>query len=282
VRPSSLSVIGLGAIGGSLAWQARLAGISRVVGYSRERAEGVQALQASAITEMADTPARALRGSDLVVLALPPRPTLEFIGTLAANLEPSALLTDVCSVKQSVVSQAVAAGLGTRFAGGHPLAGTHDSGFAAARPDRLRGCVVYVCESGVAGGHRAAAAVMSFWEDVLGASPILISAADHDRQLAWTSHLPQAVASALAKTLDARGLAGLSFGPGARDTTRLAASSPDMWLDIMLENGVELADALAQTEAGLSELRRLLLQRDGEGLLRYLSRAQEFRRGLDR
>jgi prephenate dehydrogenase len=282
VRPSSLSVIGLGAIGGSLAWQARLAGIPRVVGYSRERAEGVQALQASAITEMADTPARALRGSDLVVLALPPRATLEFISTLGSKLEPKAVLTDVCSVKRSVVERAVSAGLGDRFAGGHPLAGTHDSGFAAARPDRLRGCVVYVCETGVAGGHRAAAAVMDFWEDVLGASPILIDPADHDRQLAWTSHLPQAVASALAKTLDERQLAGLSFGPGARDTTRLAGSSPDMWLDIMLENGDELANALARTEASLSELRRLLSDRDGDALLRYLTRAQQFRRGLDR
>jgi prephenate dehydrogenase len=282
VRPSSLSVIGLGAIGGSLAWQARLAGISRVVGYTRERAEGVQALRASAITEMADTPARALLGSDLVVLALPPRPTVEFIGTLGSRLEPGALLTDVCSVKQSIVAQATAAGLGDRFAGGHPLTGTHDSGFAAARPDRLRGCVVYVCETGTPGGHRAAAAVMSFWETVLGASPILIDAAAHDRQLAWTSHLPQAVASALAKALEERQLGGLSFGPGARDTTRLAASSPDMWVDIMLENGNELAQALAQTEASLSELRRLLLERDGEALLRYLTRAQQFRRGLDR
>jgi prephenate dehydrogenase len=277
-----LTVIGLGAIGGSLAWQARLAGISRVVGYSRERAEGVLALQASAITEMADTPARALCGSDLVVLALPPRPTVEFIGTFGAKLEPNALLTDVCSVKQSVVAGAIAAGLGERFAGGHPLAGTHESGFSAARPDRLRGCVVYVCETGAPGGHRAAAAVMSFWEEVLGASPILIDAAAHDRQLAWTSHLPQAVASALAKTLDERRLGGLSFGPGARDTTRLAAGSPDLWLDIMLENGDELANALAQTEASMSELRRLLLQRDGEALLGYLTRAQQFRRGLDR
>jgi prephenate dehydrogenase len=275
-------VIGLGAIGGSVAWQARLAGIPRVVGYSRERAEGVQALRASAITEMADSPVRALRGSDLVVLALPPRPTVEFIGSLGAKLEPNALLTDVCSVKQTVVAQAVTAGLGDRFAGSHPLAGTHDSGFAAARPDRFRGCVVYVCDTGTADGHRAASAVMSFWKDVLGASPILIDAVAHDRQLAWTSHLPQAVASALAKTLDERRLGGLSFGPGARDTTRLAASSPEMWVDIMLENGEALADALAHTEASLSELRRLLQAGDADGLLGYLTRAQQFRHGLDR
>jgi prephenate dehydrogenase len=123
---------------------------------------------------------------------------------------------------------------------------------------------------------------MRFWEDVLGASPVLIDARDHDRQLAWTSHLPQAVASALAKTLDQRRLGGLSFGSGARDTTRLAASSPEMWLDIMLENADELATALTETEASLSELRRLLLERDSEGLLGYLTRAQQFRRGLDR
>jgi prephenate dehydrogenase len=191
-------------------------------------------------------------------------------------------MTDVCSVKRSVMMAAVEAGLGERFAGSHPLAGTHDSGFSAARPDRLRDCVVYVCETGAPGGDRAAAAIMSFWEDVLGASPILISAAAHDRQLAWTSHVSQAVASALAKTLDDRGLGGLSFGTGCRDTTRLAASNPDMWLEIMLENRDELANALVQTEASLSELRQLLLAGDAPGVLRYLTQAQQFRRGLDR
>ena len=74
MRPSSLAVIGLGAIGGSLAWQSRLAGIARVVGYSPDPAEAVQALKASAITELADTPVRAVREAELVVLAVPPRP----------------------------------------------------------------------------------------------------------------------------------------------------------------------------------------------------------------
>jgi prephenate dehydrogenase len=209
VRPSSLTVIGLGAIGGSLAWQARLAGIPRVVGVSASRAEGVQALRTSAITELADTPAKAVRGAELVVLAVPAQVTLELIGRLHSLLEPGALLTDVCSVKSPVVARATAEGLGDRFAGGHPLAGTHGSGFAAARADRLRGCVVYVCETGSPGGDQAARRVMSFWEQVLEAHPVLIDAAAHDRQLAWTSHLPQAVASALAKALADRGLAGV-------------------------------------------------------------------------
>ncbi|HEX3232956.1 MAG TPA: prephenate dehydrogenase/arogenate dehydrogenase family protein [Gemmatimonadales bacterium] len=282
MRPSSMAVIGLGAIGGSLAWQARMAGIPKVVGFSPSRSDGIEALRASAITDLADSAVRATRGAELVVLAVPPNATLDLIGRLASELEAAALMTDVCSVKAPIVARAAAEGLGDRFAGGHPLAGTHASGFAAARPDRLRGCVVYVCETGAPGGDQAARNVMSFWRRVLEASPVLIDATAHDRQLAWTSHLPQAVASALAKILADRGLSGVSFGPGARDTTRLAASQPDMWIDILLHNREAVADALAAAETGLADLRRLIATGDAAGLRQYLTTAQRFREGLER
>jgi prephenate dehydrogenase len=282
VRPSSLAVIGLGAIGGSLAWQCRLAGVPRVVGYSPSRAEGVAALRASAVSEIAENPAKAVRGADLVVLAVPPGPTLDLIGRLARFLEAGALMTDVCSVKAPVMARADEAGLGDRFAGSHPLAGTHDSGFTAARPDRLRGCVVYVCESPAAEGPRAARAVMRFWEEVLEAHPILIPASAHDRQLAWTSHLPQTVAYALAKTLADRQMGGVSYGSGARDTTRLAGSSSEMWLDILLQNEDPLVEALSSVESAVAELRHLIEAGDRQGLERYLETAREFRRGIER
>jgi prephenate dehydrogenase len=282
VRPSSLAVIGLGAIGGSLAWQARRAGIGRVVGYSPSRGEGVAALRASAVSEVADSPARAVHGVELVVLAVPPGPTLDLIARLGPGLEAGATLTDVCSVKAPVMARALECGLGDRFAGGHPLAGTHDSGFAAARPDRLRGCVVYVCEIPTAEGARVARGVMRFWEDVLEAQPVLIAAEAHDRQLAWTSHLPQAAAYALAKALADRQLGGVFYGPGARDTTRLAASSADMWLDILLQNRGPLVEALSAVESQVGDLRRLIETGDREGLERYLETAREFRRGLER
>jgi prephenate dehydrogenase len=282
MRPSSLAVIGLGAIGGSLAWQARLAGVPRVTGFSPERREGIEALKASAITDLADTPGRAVQGADLVVLAVPPRPTIDLIALLAPILEPGALLTDVCSVKAPVIKQARTAGISNRFAGGHPLAGTHESGFAAARPDRLRGCAVYICESGDPAGHRAADAVAGFWERTLDALPIRIGAEQHDRQLAWTSHLPQAVAYALARSLAEHGHPGLSYGSGARDTTRLAASNPDMWVDILLYNEPAVGEALMRTEAQLAKLRRLLADGDAAALRSYLGEAQAFRKGIDR
>jgi prephenate dehydrogenase len=282
MRPSSLSVIGLGAIGGSLAWQARLAGVPRVVGFSPDRSEGVEALKASAITDLADSPASAVRGAELVILAVPPQPTLAFIAELAARLDKTALLSDVCSIKAAVVNQAQSAGIGDRFAGAHPLAGTHETGFRSARPDRLRGCIVYICESGSPGGHRAADAIAGFWERTMEASPVRIEAENHDRQLAWTSHLPQAVACALTRCLAQHSQPGVSYGTGARDTTRLAASNPDMWADILLLNATTVGAALERTESQLWELRQLLATGDATGLRSYLTEAQAFRRGMDR
>ena len=223
-----------------------------------------------------------MRDADLVVLAVPPRATLDLMVQLASALQPGAFLSDVCSVKVPVVQQAVAVGLGDRFAGGHPLAGTHESGFSSARPDRLRGCVVYVCDTETEGGHHAAGSIASFWQHTMGASPVRISAQNHDRQLAWTSHLPQAVAYALANSLAEHGLAGVSYGSGARDVTRLAASSPDMRSDILLYNQPAVCEALERTEEHLGELRRLLTNKDLAGLHRFLSAAQTFRQGIDR
>ena len=282
MRPSSLAVIGLGAIGGSLAWQSRLAGVPRVVGYSPSRTEGVAALKASAISEIADSPVKAVRGADLVVLAVPPAPTLDLIGRLARSLESGAVLTDVCSVKTAVMAAAANSGIGDHFAGSHPLAGTHVSGFEGASPDRLRGCVVYVCETGSPNGPQTARGVMRFWEEVLEAQPILIDAAAHDRQLAWTSHLPQAVAFALAKALSDRQLGGVTYGTGARDTTRLAASNPDLWVDILLQNRDHVVEALGSVATEVDDLRQLLRAGDRQGLELYLETARVFRLGLDR
>ena len=253
-----------------------------MVGYSPQPGEGVQALKASAITELAETAARAVQGAELVVLAVPPRATLDLIAQLAPLLEGDALLTDVCSVKAPVVKQAVKLGVGDRFAGSHPLAGTHETGFISARPDRLRGCVVYICESGTPRGHFAAQGVTSFWEHTLEASPVRIDPEMHDRQLGWTSHLPQAVACALAKTLADGGLGAVSYGSGARDTTRLAASNPEMWLEIFLYNQPAVTEALERTEAQLTELRRLLSTADVQALRRYLETARAFRQGIER
>ncbi len=282
MRPNSLAVLGLGAIGGSLAWQARLAGIPRVVGYDTDRSRGVQALKAQAVHDIADTVARAVAGAELVVLAAPLSGTLALLDQLAPHLAPGALVTDVASLKAPVLARARERGLEARFAGSHPFAGTHVPGWEGARADLLKGALVYVCESGPA-GDAAAREVIDFWATVLEGHPVRIDAAVHDRQLAWTSHLPQAVASALANALAANpDLQGASFGTGMRDTTRLAGSPPDVWADILLENRGPMGHALRAMEGELAGLRATLERGDKEALRGWLERAAFFRRGLDR
>ncbi|MEO8634986.1 MAG: prephenate dehydrogenase/arogenate dehydrogenase family protein [Gemmatimonadales bacterium] len=281
MRPNSLAVLGLGAIGGSLAWQARRAGVPSVIGYAPDRADCVQALRAGAVHDIAESALRAVSGADFVVLAAAPGAILDFLPTLAGALAPGAISTDVASIKQPIIRAALDAGLGTRFAGSHPFAGTHVAGWGGARPDRFTGATVYVCPTG-AEGEAVAREVMNFWSDVLGAHTVLVDAVVHDRQLAWTSHLPQAVASALARTLAREpSLRGASLGTGARDTTRLAASPAGMWADVLLLNRDAVAEALERMSGELEELRRLVQAADRRGLESFLEEGGAFRRRLD-
>jgi len=201
---------------------------------------------------------------------------------ISSALKPGAILSDVASIKAPIMDRARSAGLEARFAGAHPLAGTHGSGFGAARPDLFRGAVVYICSTGTREGDTVARAVASFWELVAEAQPVTIDATAHDVQLAWTSHLPQAVSSALAAALGAQSLGGVSFGPGGRDTTRLAASDPALWAEIFLANAGPVTEALGKTGDTLQQLRTLIAARDAAGLTAFLAQGAVFRRGLDR
>jgi prephenate dehydrogenase len=281
MRPQSLAVLGLGAIGGSLAWQARLAGVPSVIGYSPDRGDSVEALRSGAVHDIADTPFRAVRGADLVVLAAPPMAILDLLGQIAPHLAPGALVTDVASIKFPMIARALELGLGARFAGSHPFAGTHIAGWAGAAKDRFTGAIVYVSSTGAV-GDAAAREVMNFWEAVLGSHPVLVDALAHDTQLAWTSHLPQAVASALGHALAREPtLQGASWGTGARDTTRLAASPAEMWVDIFLMNREPVCHAMRRDEAELAALRMLIEAGDRAALYAYLEEAALFRRRLD-
>jgi len=281
VRPHTLGLIGLGAIGGSVARQAKLAGIATVVGWSPEPAERAAAAQQGAVD---DTPPRAAdvaRAADLLVLAAPPAANLSQLDALAPHLRPGALMTDVGSVKRAIVARAEALGLGARFAGSHPLAGTHRRGFEASRADLFRGAVVYVtpCAGAESGG--AAREIAHFWEAVLEAQPVILDAARHDTQLAATSHVPQLVASLLANFLARHTPAGASLGPGAIDTTRLAASDPALWTEILLMNRDELLPALRALEESLGTAERALEMGDAGALTAWLARGAEWRRRVE-
>lgn len=279
MKPEVLGVIGLGAMGGSLAWQAARSGIGRVIGYTPFPAEGAAALKTGAVTELARDPEGVALRCDLLVLAAPPAANLKLLGELAAAIKKQGVLcTDVTSVKFPVVRWASALGLGSYFAGSHPLTGTHVSGFDGAAKVRYRGALVYITP--LPEGENAAREIADFWFSVLEAAPVFWDAAEHDRVLAWTSHLPQAVASALAAALCRRGPKAVSYGSGARDTTRLAGSSPEMWRDVLLLNRGAVLEALEGLEDELGTLKGLLRTARARDLLVWLEEAKAWREKL--
>jgi prephenate dehydrogenase len=251
-----------------------------LIGYSPTPTEAVAAAKAGAITDIASSAAEVAASSDLVILAAPPGANLQLLSDLAPNIQSgTALVTDVSSVKSPIVDRASKLGLSQRFAGSHPLCGTHESGFAAARSDLLRGAIVYV--SPLREGQAAADEVSDFWKRVCGALPVVMEAKQHDRLLGWTSHLPQAVASALAVALSRSGPKGTSFGSGARDTTRLAVSSVEMWCDIMMLNSEAVLEALDAFDEAEAVLRAALREENRERLASWLEAGAAFRKGLD-
>jgi len=280
MKPDTLGVVGLGAIGGSVAWRAARAGVRRVIGFSPIPREGVAAVKVGAITEIAADVERLVELSEVVVLALPPTATLEMLERLASVIvDRPGYCTDVASVKGPVVERADRLNLDRHFAGSHPFVNSSGSGFAAASPDLLSGRLVYVTP--LPGGDVAAAEIADFWRRVIGADTVMLDAAIHDGTLAWTSHVPQIVASALACTLTRHGPKGVTYGSGALDATKPAIDNVDIWTDIVLMNRGRILPAL---DAVVSETTRLLVDieaGDAAGVRRWLESGCRWRERLE-
>jgi cyclohexadieny/prephenate dehydrogenase len=278
VRPTTLGVIGLGAIGGSVAREAKRAGLS-VTGWSPDPAERRAALAQGALDDAPAQAAEVARAAELLILAALPAANLELLTKLGPCLSATALATDVGSVKRSIVARAEALGLAARFAGSHPFAGTQAHGFDASRAGLFTGAVVYVTPT--RSGAAAAREIAHFWESVCGARAVAMDATAHDTQIAVTSHLPQVIASLLGRYLAEHVPRGAALGPGAKDTTRLAASEPGLWTEILLMNRDMLLPTLRALEEPLGELERALESGDARGVSAWLDRGARWRRSLE-
>jgi len=269
----SIAVVGLGLIGGSIALGVRERWPeSRVFGVDSE-AVLAHALGGGAI-ERGFESIGALPNTALIVLAAPVRQNIE----LLQQIKRPAIATDVSGTKREIVSAARALSPGTTFVGGHPLGGGERGGFAFARPDLFAGRPWIFTP----GGDDSTDAVerLSRFVTGLGARPCILSAEEHDRVMAYVSHLPQLAASALMEAVGgAAGIEGLRMaGRGLVDTTRLASSPADVWRDICLTNADAIGDALDCLIARLTQLRGDL--RHGEAIEAIFSAAAKWRAEL--
>ena len=206
---------------------------------------------------------------DLIVLAGPPAAVVDQV----TRLETSALVIDVAGVKQAVI----AAARPQRFVGTHPMAGREVTGPRGASPAVFRGAGWVVVEDGAARPDLAAV------EDILrmlGAEPIRMTAAEHDAAVAMISHLPQVLAAALANEAADRTRA-LDLAAGSfRDLTRVAASDPALWVDLLAKNAVEVNAAIADLQGRLDKVAGALAEGKTETIRHFLDRGRSIRSSL--
>jgi prephenate dehydrogenase len=216
--------------------------------------------------------------ADLVVLAAPVRANIRLLGELADYIPGEAVVTDVGSTKRETVAAARALPGRLRFVGGHPLAGAAAGGIDAARPDLFRGRPWILTPD----ARRSEEALeLRAVLEALGAEVQVLSPEAHDAVVAYLSHLPQLVATALMHMVGTHaGPEGLALaGRGLRDTTRLAASPPGIWADIFATNRDNLRPAVEEL---IALLRRLQAGDDPDELERTFESAAHWKRLLDR
>ena len=283
---NKLCIVGIGLIGGSLARALRVAGYAHeIVGYGRSLGNLQQAVELGVIDRAEVSLTDAVRHVDMVVLAVPVGCMAEILGEVGPALADRAVVTDVGSVKGSVIEAARKA-LGkrfTHFVPGHPLAGTEQSGVAASQADLFQGRRVILSPEPETDAT-ATASVRAMWE-AAGAEVATLSAVDHDRILAVSSHLPHMLAYCLMDMVvrhdDHRAILECAAS-GFRDTTRVAGSDPVMWRDICLANRDALLAALRQYHDDLGALAAAIEKGDGEWLCETFKRAKHTRAALNK
>jgi cyclohexadieny/prephenate dehydrogenase len=280
-----LALIGVGYIGGSAALAARRAGlVGSVIGCDVDPAAGNVGRSRGVLDELADSPAAAVAGASLVLLAAPVGSLPPLIASLAGHLDPSATVIDVGSVKLPVVVQADAALPNGAFVACHPMAGAEHVGVGAADPDIFAGRACYLCP-GTRTRSEAMAAATRFWEGV-GCRVSTLDAALHDQLMAAVSHLPHVAAYALAgclgQVLPLLETSPIAGGPttSLRDTIRIAASSPQVWRDIFLANRDHLLPLVGALEQQVHALGEAMAKGDSHALEAALAAGQSNRRRL--
>ena len=279
-----LGIAGVGLIGGSLGGAVRAADLAtEVVGFGRNE-ENLRVARERGLIDRAVRSPAALADVDCIVLAAPVGACAALADALRPHARAGAVLTDVGSVKGSLVAELEARWQGVGpVVGGHPIAGSEASGAAAARIDLFRGqrCILTPTPRTDA---TALARIRALWEGV-GSRVEEMPPDEHDRLLARVSHLPHLIAYALAATVgDASvgGRAALDYaGSGFRDTTRIAASPAELWRDIALANLPAVRAALGEFRGALDRLEALLVAGDAAALGAALDAGRSVRRRLE-
>ncbi len=280
-----LALIGLGLIGSSIGHAAKRANlVGEIVGYARSPQTRETALEVGFVDRVCDSATEAVKDADLVILCTPVGTIGAITHEIAPFLKPGAILSDVGSVKASVIEQAKPhLPDGIHLVPAHPVAGTEESGPSAGFAELFdnRWCILTPLPDS---DPAAVKMVGDFWK-ALGSNVELMEPEHHDRVLAVTSHIPHLIAYTICGTASeletVTGSEVIKFcAAGFRDFTRIAASDPTMWRDIFLHNKDASLEVLGRLTEDIFALQRAIRKGDGEMLFDQFTRTRAIRRGI--
>jgi len=278
-----IAILGIGLIGGSLAAALRARGVAASIAGCAPGDDAARASELGLVDEAFTDPVAAVQGADWVVLAAPVPAMDSLMRSIAPVLGAATRITDCGSTKRSVVESARSA-LGaafSRYVAGHPIAGSERSGPDAANPDLFRGRRWVLCP--VSDAQREHCGALRQLLEPTGAVISEMMPEAHDRLFAEVSHWPHAVAFALGAAIARGGLADSAIefsGGGLRDTSRIAASSPDLWAGILLDNADAVLESAGRYRAELDRIIGAIESRDRATLIDGLEAASRWRRRL--
>jgi len=282
---SRIAFLGIGLINSSLARAVKEHGLAEItVATSRTPATREKAAALGIVDLVADDPASAVAGADLVVIGAPIGAYAELARSIAPHLREGTIVTDVGSVK-SVVTRCLAEALppSVHLVPGHPIAGTENSGPESGFAELFQGRWTILTPPAGTDPH-STAKVRALWEKV-GATVEVMDPAHHDQVLAITSHLPHLIAYTIVGTAtdleEHLKQEVIKFSAsGFRDFTRIAASDPVMWRDIFLNNQDAVLDVLQRFTEDLTALQRAIRRGEGQTLEDLFTRTRAIRRGV--
>lgn len=281
MRWNKITLVGVGLLGGSLGLalhQRKLA--KEIAGYVRREAS-IKECERAGATDYATTDLlAAVSGADLIVLCTPLAQMKSLVEQMRPALKRGAIVTDVGSVKASVVKdvEALIHKLGAHFVGSHPMAGGEKQGVLAARAVLFEGAVCVVTPTRKT-NSTALRKVETLWKDV-GARLLRTSPADHDAFVSRSSHLPHLMAATLANLVLDPKLSkeqAMLCATGFRDTTRVASGSPEMWRDIAVTNRKQIGRALGGFIAELNKFQAALQRGDTKAIAKFFETAKQRR-----
>jgi prephenate dehydrogenase len=279
MKIDTLTIVGVGLIGGSIGLAAKQRGLARrVLGVGHRQSSLDQAVARGAVDEISLNHLEAVPRADVAVFCTPVDLIGEQILSAAPLCKPGTLVTDAGSTKAELV-RTIEGRLppNIHFVGSHPLAGSEKRGSEHARGDLFEGKLTIVTQTAETDGGTLDRTV-EFWQ-ALGSQVVVMDPEAHDRALALTSHLPHLVASALVSILTPR--ASELTASGFRDTTRIAAGDASLWTGILLQNREPLLAALDRLDASLAQFRHALETLDRPTLNHLLTQAKRIRDALD-